>query len=516
MNKFFTLILLLLQLSGASGQTLAPPQVMIRVGQYETEFDFVLSKAGTWQNALKSGTLKAGQTYSVIGEITEPARRRFHLMTGSAPLHDTALQAEVEARFSQFDVYRVLVGNQPEAGYPDNRMIFFGVGLYDDEEAAKTAQDQLSAQNISSWIFPENLAAAQGTLKILQGNSVLVESNDNIFLRTSGTTLVKQIEFAKGFSWHGREDRRFAGDLKVQLGVENLIDVIEITDLESLLVGIVPSEISASAPEAALQAQAVAARGEMLAKRGVRHIYEGYDYCAEQHCQVYKGMQSINIKMRQAITPTQGLIMLKKDGTILDAVYGGNCGGHTASNHRIWTSNPDPHLQGVPDHKGKAAVDLTDEIQARQFIKNPPECWCSMPGVEGSNKFRWSRNFNGVEWKKIETELGLGRIKNIDSFDREISGRIVSLKISGSDGELVIMKELPIRRAFGMLKSSFFTLSFHRDKEGYITAARFEGAGWGHGVGMCQTGAQSRAKHGQSYTQILSHYFPEIKFHRLY
>lgn len=516
MNKFFTLLLFLLQLSAISGQTQPPPQVLIRVGQYETQFDFVLSKPGSWHSASKSGPLKAGQTYSIVGQIIEPARQRFHLMTGSAPLHDTALQTEVESRFSQFNVYRVLVGDEPEPGYPDNRMIFFGVGLYDDEEAAKTAQDQLSAQSISSWIFPENLAAAQGTLKILQGKNVVAKTNDNIFLRTSGTTLVKQMEYAKGFSWHGREDRRFAGDLKVQFGVENLIDVIEITDLESLLVGIVPAEISASAPEAALQAQAVAARGEMLAKRGVRHIHEGYDFCAEQHCQVYKGLQSTDARMRQAITPTQGLIMLKNDGTILDAVYGGNCGGHTASNHRIWTSNPDPHLQGVADYKDKAAIDLTDEIQAIQFIKNPPDCWCSMPGVEGSNKFRWNRNFNRTEWKKIENELGLGRIKSIDSFVREISGRIVSLKITGSDGELTIMKELPIRRAFGMLKSSFFTINFDRDKEGYVKAAKFEGAGWGHGVGMCQTGAQSRAKYGQAYKKILSAYFPEIKFHRLY
>ncbi|HMM60985.1 MAG TPA: hypothetical protein PKC25_12735, partial [Candidatus Rifleibacterium sp.] len=97
-----------------------------------------------------------------------------------------------------------------------------------------------------------------------------------------------------------------------------------------------------------------------------------------------------------------------------------------------------------------------------------------------------------------------------------ISGRIVSIKLTGENGEKTVLKELPIRQLFGGLRSSFFKADWKRDKQGFINAADFEGAGWGHGVGMCQTGAQSMALAGRAFADILLHYFPGAKLVKLY
>ena len=254
----------------------------------------------------------------------------------------------------------------------------------------------------------------------------------------------------------------------------------------------------------------------MLSKRGTRHFNEGFDFCSEQHCQVYKGLQSVDKKIAESIKNTRGLILENHEGGILDAVYSANCGGHSSSNHQIWVSNPDKHLQGVSDLKTPVKMDLTNHEQAEEFIRNPTEAWCSMPGVEGADKFRWQKTLAEAEWKQVEEAAGVGSIRSIGEFVREVSGRIISIKVTGRTGEKTVLRELAIRKLFGMLRSSNFVVEWKRDKEGYMNGASFVGAGWGHGVGMCQTGAQSMAKAGYSFDKILLHYFPGAQLKKLY
>ena len=493
-----------------------PPAVKIRVAQYQKTIEFVMPRGGSWQSNGKSGKLSANQSYQIEGLLNTQSQRRFHLMVGSGSPLDEAQLAEIENRFRQYRTHRFTAGEQPPAGYPDNRVVFIGVGVFAQEEEARLLQDKLSSQNISSWVFIENISPAKGKLTLKQGKKTVFETSAGIELLPVGHTVLKKAEFAKGYSWHGFEDRKFAGKLQIQFGAENVIDCIEHTNLEKLLIGIVPSEISAKAPTGALQAQAVAARGEMLSKKGVRHLHEGYDFCSEQHCQVYKGIQSTDKAIGAAIKPTRGLVLENHRGGILDAVYGANCGGHSAANQNIWTSNPDPHLQGVSDIIKGTAVDLTDEKQAIAFILRPPDSWCAVAGIEGADKFRWKRSLTAKDWEAVEKKAAIGRIKEVSGFVREISGRIVSIKLSGENGEKTVLKELPIRQMFGGLRSSFFKVDWKRDKQGFINGAEFEGAGWGHGVGMCQTGAQSMAVAGWKFNEILFHYFPGARMVKLY
>ncbi len=492
------------------------PSVRIRVAQYEKALDIIMPKGGQWLCGDKKGTIAPGKTYRIEGRMTTPAIRKYHLMVGSAGIGKPELLAEVEGRFRQFDTHRFIAGRLPESGFPDNRIVFIGVGLFDDEKEAKQEQDKLSARAISSWIFHENLQPAQGQFAISQGKKRLFTGNGSIKLLAKSSTTLKKAEFAKGFSWHGFADRHFAGQLFIGWGFENLIDCVEQTNLETLIIGIVPSEISAKAPDAALQAQAVAARGEMLSKRGTRHYNEGFDFCSEQHCQVYKGIQRVDAAIAASIKNTRGLILENHEGGILDAVYSANCGGHSSANDKIWVSNPDKHLQGVWDLKQPLTLDLTDHKQAAEFILNPPVAWCSIAGAEGANKFRWQKTLNQADWKKVEDTAEVGRIRSIDEFIREVSGRIISIKITGSEAEKTVLRELTIRKLFGMLRSSNFIVDWKHDKDGYIVGANFTGAGWGHGVGMCQTGAQNMAKAGQSFDQILLHYYPGAKLKKLY
>jgi len=274
------LISLLLSFCGADAAN--PPAVRIRVAQYANSLDIVMPKGGQWLSGNRKGSLKSGKNYRIEGRMAEPAVRKYHLMVGSAALSKPEMLAEVEGRFKQFKTHRFIAGQEPAPGYPDNRIVFVGVGIFDDEEKAKEQQDKLAAEAISSWVFFENIRPAQGSLAIYQGKKKIFESRNGMELVPTQTITLKKAEFAKGFSWHGFENRHFSGKIFIGWGFENSLDCVEQTDLEKLIVGIVPSEISSKAPDSALQAQAVAARGEMLSKRGTRHFNEGYDFCSEQ------------------------------------------------------------------------------------------------------------------------------------------------------------------------------------------------------------------------------------------
>ncbi|MGM0598366.1 MAG: SpoIID/LytB domain-containing protein [Candidatus Rifleibacteriota bacterium] len=525
MNKYFKTALISLFIFSLFNcwQTTAAakpqaPEVKIRVAQYADSLDFILPAGGRWLTSKRSGSIPAGVKCSVSGKMNKPAVKKFHIMVGSAPIADKAKLKKIHEKFfiKGFNTFEFMIGREPEKGFPDNRKIFIGVKTWYTLEDAEKNLDQLADQNISAWIFTETIQAAKGriTLKIA-GKIVPFNFNEIKLEGKSGVKLLKA-EYARDYSWHGFADRTYKSTIQIKWGADDCLDCIEHTNLESLLVGIVPSEISAKAPAAALQAQAIAARGEMLSKLGTRHHNTGYDFCSEQHCQVYKGKQSCDDHIFNSIKNTWGQILLDHKNKALDAVYSANCGGHTSANHNIWTSNPNPHLQGVFDTVKKQRLNLKDEEQVEKFILNPPECWCGFEGIEGSSKFRWIKKINAANWKKIEKKIDLGKIKEINLFERDVSGRIISLKATGEKGSKRIMKELKIRRIFNNLKSSCFIVEFNKDSKGFIKSATFKGAGWGHGVGMCQTGAQSMATKGRTFKQILLHYFPGANIRKLY
>ena len=257
-----------------------------------------------------------------------------------------------------------------------------------------------------------------------------------------------------------------------------------------------------------MQAQAVAARGEILGKIGIRHAGEGFDTCSEQHCQVFAGETVYTPDVAKKIAPTKGKILCDSKGKIVDAVYSSNCGGHGEANHLVWTTTPNPILIGVWDTQSPPNLDLSEEEQIGVFLRNPQNCFCNEPTVEGGDKFRWKKTIAAADWKAVESQVGVGRIKTVHNLARGFSGRIYQLTMVGERGSKTILKELTIRKLLGSLKSSCFIPDWKRDADGFIIGADLLGGGFGHGVGMCQTGAQSMAKRGFVFDKILLHYFP--------
>lgn len=500
------------------------PVVEMKAAEYANRLECRLPGGGTWRFGARSGPINARDSIFISGNIISPARKRFHVMVESAPRREPG---RVEAALEKwratgrpihtFEAGKISYQADGKTVSWDGRVVYIGVGRFDDAEAAKKLVDELAGTGSSSWVLEEVLEKTRGTLTLhINGKSMVSGTYDLLFV-PRGVVELKKVEFARGYAWHGFANRSYRGPITIRWGAQDALDAVFKTDLETILAGVVPSEISSNAAPAAIQAQAVAARGEILSKTGLRHLGEGFDFCAEQHCQVYAGENGASQKLAPVIAATRGALLRNEEGGIVDAVYAANCGGHGESNHLVWTSPPDPQLKGVWDTLGKASnLDLTRENDVSQYIRNPPECWCNDVTVEGGDKFRWKKILKNTDWKKVEEAAGVGRISSVSGFERGPSGRLYKIVIQGEKGSKTVMKELSIRKLFGGLRSACFIAEWKHDKLGFITGADVIGAGWGHGVGMCQTGAQAMAKAGKTYNQILDHYFPGGKIEKAY
>lgn len=498
----------------------AERNIDIKVAQYGDFLEFNCPQGGAYEIGGVSGRISAGENCRLSGVMTATAKKRYHVMVASAFIGEEKAIDGLTAEWAElgFNLHTDVVGAEffAEDGalLYDNRTIRACVGSFDDLASAQRLVDQLAAQGKSSWISTEIISWAKGTLTFSVNGSEKARG-ESLLLIPTGKVQLKKVEHAVGYPWHGFADRNYSGTLNFRYGASDAIDCILTTSLENVLAGVVPSEISANAEIGALRAQAVAARGEILSKIGVRHAGEGFDTCSEQHCQVFAGETVYSAQVAPKIAPTKGYVL--KDGSkILDAVYAANCGGHSEASHLVWTTKPNPILGGKWDHGNPPSLDLSEETQVTDFIRNPPACYCNNPSVEGGNRFRWSKSINAADWRAVAERVGIGRIREIKNIARGFSGRIYQLTFVGERGEKTVMKELNIRKIFGSLMSACFIADYTRDAAGYIVSAELKGAGFGHGVGMCQTGAQSLAKQGWSFERILAHYFPGSLLQKLY
>jgi len=247
------------------------------------------------------------------------------------------------------------------------------------------------------------------------------------------------------------------------------------------------------------------------------------------HCQVYSGMSRLAPAASRAVRRTAGLV-LWGEGRILDAVYGASCGGHTDDVEKVWQTGPKAHLQGVRDgSKSLAAYEpLDDESNVRRWILDDPPADCNttrghLPrSLEYTAKyFRWENRISQeVLRAQVEKTLGrsIGIVRELIPVRRGESGRIVKLKIAGSEGEAVVEGELSVRRALSptALWSSCFIVEMEKDSAGAPAFFTFRGAGWGHGIGMCQTGAAVLALKGKGFKRILKQYYRGVEIRKVY
>jgi SpoIID/LytB domain protein len=331
-------------------------------------------------------------------------------------------------------------------------------------------------------------------------------------VRASETLTVAGVPTGTGGSQlaTGVEDRRYWGSVYVTLDRDGQLLVANAVPENKLLAGLVPAEMYPDAPDAALEAQAIAARTELLQKIGRRNLTDPFLLCSTQQCQVYAGAGKEHPRATRAVEKTRGVVLLRDGGGLVDVRYSASCGGHTEDNEAIWGGEPDPSLRGRADDANGGMTRVTD-ANLDAFLDGGGDAWCAH-GKLAKSRFRWTERLRADDLSaRIAIDYPeIGRLTKLVPKTRGASGRIRAIVVEGSKGKVEVAGDLKIRRLLGGLKSTLFEVT--RDGDSFV----FRGAGFGHGVGMCQLGAMGMATAGKSYDKILGHYFRGTHLHRLY
>lgn len=366
---------------------------------------------------------------------------------------------------------------------------------------------------------------------------------------------IKDVVIGINFHWERKEDQLFQGSLK--LIVENdMITAINLISVEDYLTSVISSEMSATASLELLKAHAVISRSWLLAqieknkeivadKKDYstftetedelirwydREDHLNFDVCADDHCQRYQGITraSSNLEaVKQAIKETHGQVLMS-EGKICDARFSKCCGGVAEEFQNCWEDTKFPYLTKLRDDVNTQDIpDLTQEAEAEKWIHTRPSAYCNTQDKailgqvlnnydqETTDFYRWQVIYCQEELSKLvlkRSGIDFGIIQEFIPIQRGTSGRLVKLKIVGTKKTLTIGKELEIRRTLSTshLYSSAFTVDKKDDK--FI----FNGAGWGHGVGLCQIGAAVMGEKGYAYDKILLHYYIGATIDTLY
>jgi len=408
----------------------------------------------------------------------------------------------------------------------DSREVLVGIAPVAAPNGGRRARALGRKHHIDTSVHPEMVRRPSGTI-VARGGDTVVRNPSVIWFRPSrdGDTIeVPNIEAGRGGSQLDtkRETRRYFGSVYVTVGKNGTLTAVNAVPEDQLLAGLVPSEIFPSAPDSALRAQAVAARTELLQKIGTRHLTDPFLLCASQHCQVYSGAGHEHPRTTRAVKATRGEVLFRDGGGIVDARYSAACGGHSEHNENIWADRADPSLRGQLDApaNSKAAAKFANgvnEDNLDEFLRLPGSATYCGSTRFAKGRYRWTKTVPAAELDRLVAEHypHVGSVRALEPLERGLSGRIKRIRIRGTKGTVVATGDLHIRRLLGGLRSTLFKVEMVGPAK-TPTAFEFRGAGFGHGVGMCQTGAIGMASAGHSYGEILHHYYPGSHVQRLY
>ncbi len=326
-------------------------------------------------------------------------------------------------------------------------------------------------------------------------------------LHVKGRVWIDGMWVGRGFHWERRERALYEGNLQIYAWGREVKVVVELP-VERYVAAVSSSEMHPEAPVEAIKAQVVAARTNLFRTAGKHHPNEPYDVCAEDHCQVFRGLHVLKGRVLEAAEETAGEV-LTYSGEPIEARYSKACGGITETFSVVWGEEDRPYSPSFRDWEDGGEWDASTE---EGFLKFYPvkESFCnvSFPGIE--NLYRWEVSYSREDLSERLKHLGVGKVLRIVPLKRGRSGRIYELLVIGLECERRIHGEYAIRETLGdpFLPSSAFTV----EKEG----DRFvlKGMGWGHGVGMCQMGAIGMAMRGYGYREILRHYYRGAEIER--
>jgi len=315
------------------------------------------------------------------------------------------------------------------------------------------------------------------------------------------------VSMGKGDFWQKKIDSAYKGDLIVSAAEGNL-QVVNELDVETYLYGVIAAEIFSSSPAEALKAQAVAARTLSMKNRG-RHKNDGFDFCNTTHCQVYRGLTVETAATTEAVDQTRGEVMFYDDEPI-EAFYHSNCGGCL---RRDLYGSPPYLFSGKRDLRGKE-WDSSPWGQEKWFKQDEPG-YCN---PSQRNNYRWQRVYDAEDFL-LDFGFALDKLKSLVPEEKGDCGHIQKLKVVTDKGTELIEKDINVRNFLGKIKSSACSLELKfkkTKKESKPDMLFIWGAGFGHGLGMCQEGTISQAEQGFSYRDILTHYYKDIEIKRAY
>ena len=397
----------------------------------------------------------------------------------------------------------------------DSREVRIAIDPVTAGKGAVRAVELAKRYGVKTTTHEELVRRPSGTLVARSGTTTIRNPSVLWFQpkKSTETLTVEAVPTGTGGSQleTGAEDRRYWGAVYVTLDHDGSLLAANAVAEDKLLAGLVPAEMYPDAPAEALEAQAIAARTELLQKIGRRNLTDPFLLCSTQQCQVYAGAGKEDARTTRAVDKTRGMVLLRDGGGLVDIRYSASCGGHTEDNDAIWGGDPDPSLRGRADDPKANVTKITDDNLDAFLAEDPKATWCGRVD-HGKSKFRWTEKISVADLTaRVATEYPeLGRIDKLVAKQRGVSGRIGTLTITGDKGTADVTGDLHIRRLLGGLKSTLFEVKH----EGGVFV--FHGAGFGHGVGMCQLGAIGMADAKKTHAEILEHYYRGTHLHRLY
>ena len=386
-------------------------------------------------------------------------------------------------------------------------------------------------------------------------DELLFEPND-----AQSSFTLEDVTIGVNFHWERKEAQTFLGKLRFIVENNNICAINELP-VETYLISVISSEMRATSSLELLKAHAVISRSWLLAQMEQRKAensnvvnqpslfktdeeivrwydredHKHFDVCADDHCQRYQGItKAANKHVVEAIKQTAGEILTSR-GEICDARYSKCCGGAVEEFQYCWENIRKPYLQALPDTMPDTTSlpNLTNEAVARLWILSSPNAFCNTTDQkvlsqvlndfdqETTDFYRWTQTYSQAEVKQLLEEklaMQFGDIIDLIPMERGKSGRIYRLKIIGTQRTLIIGKELEIRRALSKshLYSSAFVVDKVDIKDGVPQQFIIKGAGWGHGVGLCQIGAAMMGVQGYRYDEILLHYYKSAEITKAY
>lgn len=328
------------------------------------------------------------------------------------------------------------------------------------------------------------------------------------FEQKEHTFVLKDVRIGIGFHWDRKEDQEFAGTLEIKptpnpspKGGEPWEVAINTIDLEDYLCSVISSEMNANSPMELLKAHAVISRSWAI-RAMQKPNHEGFDVCADDHCQRYEGLRRMNERAVEAVRATRGQVLMYNN-EICDCRYYKCCGGRTEIWRTCWEDIDVPYIQSVQcDYCDMSRLPSAVSRHILRLVLNDYD--------QETKDFRdWKVTYTDAELDEIVNSKhpGIGHVIALEPLHRGASGRIDMLRIVGSERTEVIGKELNIRYALSRkcLYSSWFEVQHENGIWSLI------GHGWGHGAGLCQIGAAVMASEGKTYEEILSYYYPNTQ-----